>query len=228
MERLELIQELIERRNFKTYLEIGVLGGYNFFKVKCRNKIAVDPHFRFNWKGKVGEILRNGANLRASYYEMKSDDFFSQHARKLFEKKPIDVALIDGMHELDFVLRDVDNILRYLADDGVIVLHDCNPVLEEAACSFSEWKARGFTGHWNGDVWKCVAYLNSNRPDINIFVGDCDHGLGVITKEPRKLPESTLSLETVRALTYKDLDKDRSRLLNLKTCEELMNFVKRK
>src|SRR6185436_832014 len=80
MERLEVIQQVIRKRNLKTYLEIGVLGGHVFFKVNCRRKIAVDPHFKFNWRGRLGETIRNPDNMTARDFETTSDAFFERHA----------------------------------------------------------------------------------------------------------------------------------------------------
>ena len=57
---------------------------------------------------------------------MTSDEFFANEAAFL-ERRGIDVALIDGLHTYGQVVRDVENTLRYLRDDGIIVLHDCNP-----------------------------------------------------------------------------------------------------
>src|SRR5690349_7456970 len=111
MERLELIQRMIDARRFSTYLEIDELGGGVFFPVKCFRKIAVDPQFRFNWKGKLGETIRNPYNLNASFYETRSDEFFAKDAPKVFAKRKLDIALVDGMHEFKYALNDVMNCL---------------------------------------------------------------------------------------------------------------------
>jgi len=228
MERLQLIQQLIDSRKFKSYLEIGVLGGNNFFPIKCSKKIAVDPDFRFNWRGRLGETLKNSSNIKASFFETTSDIFFEKHAPQLFREAKIDIALIDGMHEFEFALRDVLNCLKYLSNNGVIILHDCNPQTKDAACSFNEWKDRGFTGFWNGDVWKCITYLKDNRPDVNVFVADCDHGLGVVTKSKREIvhPEFN-SIEKVKTLTYQDFNSRRKEMINLQSVSFLEDFIKR-
>ena len=228
MERLQLIQQLIDKRNYSSYLEIGVLGGNNFFPIKCAKKIAVDPQFKFNWKGRLGETLKNPSNIGALFFETTSDKFFEQNAWSLFKKRKLDIALVDGMHEFDFALRDVLNCLEYLSDDGVIIMHDCNPQSAEAEVSFQQWKDRGFTGFWNGDVWKVITYLKDNRPDLDVFVADCDHGLGVIMKGKRQInnPEFN-SMDKVRALNYNALASRREELINLKSVSYLEDFIKR-
>jgi len=225
MQRLELIQQLIDARGYSTYLEIGVLGGGVFFKVKCKRKIAVDPDFRFNWKGKLGEMWSNPSNIAASYFEMTSDRFFEIESDNAFGRTKVDLVLVDGMHEFDFALRDVENSLRYLSEDGVIVMHDCNPLTAEASCTYDEWKQRNFTGHWNGDVWKVILYLRQARTDLDVFVADCDHGLGVIAKlGPTKLESPAVNKAAIRALGFKDLDDNRTEWLNLKPPSYLTRF----
>ncbi len=81
------------------------------------------------------------------------------------------------LHTYTQVLRDVENILRYLRDDGVIVLHDCNPAHASIACpatSYADFRAqihwwRVFLG-WSGDVWKAIVHLRSTRHDLRIAV----------------------------------------------------------
>lgn len=217
MERKDLIQTLIDKRRFDTYLEIGVLGGYVFFDIRCKNKIAVDPHFKFNWKGRLGQMFRNFTNISARFFEVTSDQFFDKHASSVLKKGSLDIVLIDGMHEFKNVLNDVVNSLEYLSDDGIIILHDCNPLSAAAASSFEEWKDRGYGGYWNGDVWKCITYLNATREDLDVFVANCDQGLGIVTKtKGRRLNSVYSSFNKVNELTYADLERNRHELINLK------------
>lgn len=213
--RLFFIEQLIRHRGYKTYLEIGVFLGKVFFFVSAPRKYAVDPDFKFGFYRKLKRVFRKFSNLRARFYEKTSDAFFEADAPKLFAKKKVDISLVDGMHEYAFALRDVENTLQYLQPEGAIIMHDCNPQTAEAAVVFADWKARGFSGDWNGDVWKTILHLRSTRDDINVFVLDCDHGLGVIT---RGKPEQRLSFTPaeIDALRYEDLQQNRKEWLNLK------------
>src|SRR5665647_2354979 len=132
MDRSEVIQYLVDKKKYKRYLEIGVFNGEVFFKIKASQKYAVDPVFRFVIETKYKMMLGNLSNVNAKYFTKTSDDFFKEDAPKLLSKKKIDICFIDGMHEFDFVLRDTLNTLKYLDDDGVIILHDCNPLTAEA------------------------------------------------------------------------------------------------
>jgi hypothetical protein len=111
----------------------------------------------------------------------------------------------------------------------VIIVHDYNPASEAAhpALSFEHAESLnipGFTGEWNGDAWKTIVYLRSSRRDLDVFVLDCDQGLGIIMK---RKPENVLphSPEEIQHLSYKDLDSNRKHLLNLKSQEYFHEFL---
>ncbi|MRS60038.1 class I SAM-dependent methyltransferase [Larkinella terrae] len=212
MNRLDVIEALMRQKKLKNYLEIGVANGHIFFRVKSSFKLAVDPAFSFDRLRRVGKAILNPANLANQYFEKTSDAFFAEDAERVIATTPLQLALIDGMHEYQFALRDVENTLHYLSDDGVIILHDCNPLTPGAAVPYEEW----VEGQWNGDVWKTVVHLRSQRPDLNVFVLDTDQGLGIVT---RKKPESMLDFtpSQIARLTYEDFAQNRTHWLNLKS-----------
>jgi len=78
MNRVSVIQEIINQKKARTYLEIGVQGGSCFLKLKARKKIGVDPLFTIKKKHKLKSIFKNSTNLFNEYYEMTSDDFFNK------------------------------------------------------------------------------------------------------------------------------------------------------
>jgi hypothetical protein len=217
----------MKQKGLKNYLEIGVFNGHVFFRIKSTFKIAVDPEFKFDTLRKLGKTIINPYNIFNKYFLKTSDDFFEQDAPGLFIKNKIEIALVDGMHEYAYALRDVENILNYLSDDGVIIMHDCNPATKEAARTYEEWKAMGMTGQWNGDVWKAIVHLRSLRKDIDVFVLDCDYGLGIITK---RKPENDLnfSAQQINSFTYEDFNANRVQWINLKRDDYSYEYLKLK
>lgn len=222
MDREQVILRLMREKKLRNYLEIGVFNGHIFFRVKSNFKIAVDPFFRFSTGRKILKTIINPANLNNQYFQKTSDDFYKEDAARVIGNRKIEMSLIDGMHEYEYSLRDAENTLSWLANNGVIVMHDCNPLTREAACSFAEWESRNFTGTWNGDVWKSIMLLRT-RTDINVFTLDCDHGLGVITKAK---PESVLNYTTdqIKSFTYDDFNKNRATWLNLKPADYFYEY----
>ncbi len=230
VDRVYVISEIVAKKCAKTYLEIGVREGECFLRINARKKIAVDPQMEIPFRKKRKFIFRNINNLFNRYVNLTSDDFFKNVQNYLGGNK-LDVVFIDGLHTYEQSLRDVENSLKYINDDGIIIMHDCNPMTEEAAypaSSTQEGEHRnipGFTGEWNGDVWKTVVHLRSLRSDLDVFVLDCDQGLGVITKQ-KATSCLAYNLEEVYNLSYKDLDRDRVRLLNLQPTNILSSFLK--
>ena len=223
MNRLFFIKKFIEKKGFSTYLEIGVFLGKVFFFVSARRKIAVDPQFQFGLYRKIKRIFKNIDNLKAKYFEKTSDAFFAEDAIELFKNNLIDICLVDGMHEYKFALRDIENTLRYLQKDGVILIHDCNPQTKEAGSVFKDWQKRGGKDVWNGDVWKALLHLRSFRNDIKVFVLDCDYGLGIVTFG---IPETKLNFSEneITELTYDQLEQNRQEWLNLKNPEYFFQY----
>lgn len=221
MNRIEVIQKIIDKINAKTYLEIGVEFGSTFSKVKAERKIAVDPEIKISWKEKLADMLKF---QKVKYFEMASDEFFNKYS-DLFIKRKIGVALVDGLHTYQQSLKDIENCLKFLSDRGVIVTHDCNPTNEVSASPDREITKKAGERKWNGDVWKTIVYLRSTRPDLNIFTLDCDYGLGIIKKG---WSENTLEYqpEQIEKMTYRDLVDNREKFLNLKNVNYFEEFLK--
>ena len=189
--RIRAVQQALAMRSNPVYLEIGVSRGQAFQRISADVKFAVDPAFRLTERTRE---LANAKGRVVEYFEVTSDAFF-ENQTALLEQHPVDVALIDGLHTYEQVVRDVENTVRYLKDDGVIFLHDCNPPFELAgrrADSWDEFMAQQSgplkIGIWNGDVWKAIVELRSTRPDLLVGVLKCDQGVGFVRKGT---PEST-------------------------------------
>lgn len=230
MNKVSLIQEIIDRKKAKIYLEIGVSSGITFFKIRVKRKMAVDPIFKISKKRKIKSILENILNIFNKYFQMTSDDFFRTKSSQL--KCGLEVVLVDGLHTFKQALKDIQNCLKFLKEDGIIIVHDCNPTFEAIAYPAqslehaSSLNLADWTGEWCGDVWKAIVYLRSTRSDLNVFVLDIDYGLGIITKGK---PENILkySKEEIDRFSYNDLRKNRRKMLNLKSNDYFKEFIKK-
>ena len=100
--RIELIEYVIKKNNYNSYLEIGCYDNRIFEKIKTKTKIGVDPV--------------SGGTFRGT-----SDNFFKQN------NLTFDCIFIDGLHEYKQVRRDVLNSIKFLSKNGIIILHDCLP-----------------------------------------------------------------------------------------------------
>ena len=77
MNRLEVIEKALQRFGGSTYLEIGVHRAKNFYKVRAKRKIAIDPVFKIGLKRRLMHL----PYLKyESYFKMTSDKFFENNS----------------------------------------------------------------------------------------------------------------------------------------------------
>ena len=169
--RFDIINKIIKKKKFESYLEIGCQSDVNFSKIIIKNKIGVDP--------------QSGGTHR-----MTSDDFFKQN------KSTFDLIFIDGLHVYEQVLKDIENSLKVLKDNGVILIHDCLPA--------KIWHQTIPQTHssWNGDVWKSIV-KSRTRIDIDTYTIEADQGLGLILKRENK-DLLVDKIENFKSLKFRD------------------------
>jgi hypothetical protein len=171
---LKRLHALARPRN---YLEIGVDVGKSLVLSRVPS-IGIDPSFQ------VTEELHCDLQL----VKATSDDFFARPdpikhlrsgrnpLRNLRRGRPmfahyrggtsIDLAYIDGMHLVEFALRDFMNIERFSHWASVIVFDDVLPrSVDEAARD-------RHTIAWTGDVYKIIDVLRTYRPDLTAVALD--------------------------------------------------------
>jgi hypothetical protein len=230
MKKAFVIQKVVDGVRAKTYLEIGVQTGKIISAIKGPTKIGVDPKFIYSPKVRLKKMI---GLTRFKAIEKTSDYFFENYADKLLPNG-IDVAFVDGLHKYEQALKDVENCLKYLNDDGVIILHDCNPLnyagayrieksFQEVVEAAENGDLPGWNGCWNGDTWKALVHLRITRDDLNIFTLDLHWGMGIITKgNGTKL--GNITLEELQKAEYAFLETNREKLLNLKTPKYFLKY----
>ena len=99
LNRKDVVQQLIDHKGFKNYLEIGVFLGHVFFDVNAKHKVAVDPNVKYSrFKLLKRSLKYNSSNLGAVSVNLTSDEFFEKEAPRIYAKRKIDICLVDGMH----------------------------------------------------------------------------------------------------------------------------------
>lgn len=205
--RTTIVQRFIDMNRAQRYLEIGVERGTNFLQIRAPLKVAVDPAFKIPG----GVRMIEGEH----FVETTSDEFFAQHTNLLEGK--VDVVFIDGLHTYEQALKDVENALDILSEGGVIVMHDCLPTSEAEACKYeSEAKAHPeFRNAWTGDVFRAIMDLRSSYDDLEVFVVDQDHGVGIVRRKPGKRVLN-LGREQIATMPFNEFFPARIELLGLK------------
>jgi len=199
-DRISIINNIIEKNNFKNYLEIGVRDTSDCFDlINCESKDSVDPGFE-----------REINNVK---YKLTSDEFFKQLDLGNLDKDSKykwDIIFIDGLHLSYQVDLDIKNSLNHLSENGIIVVHDCNPpTLSHAREDYSNYNttAKGF---WNGTVWKTFFKMRCTENNLDMCVIDCDWGVGLIKRGSQILCDIHNPY-----FEYSIFDKHRVKSLNL-------------
>jgi hypothetical protein len=161
MNRIEIINGLIKKNGYKSYLEIGVQAGHCFSQIVCENKIGVDPD-----------------KSSAATLHKTSDDFFKDN------KETFGIIFIDGLHHADQVEKDILNSLLCLNEGGTIVMHDCLPTTKRMQEIPLQEQVE-----WTGDTWRAFLAMRMSMPDLEMCVVDCDWGCGIIRKGSQELVE---------------------------------------
>ena len=209
--RTDVINKILSlRKNTTYYLEIGVRNPEdNFNLIKSTYKYSVDPGLE--------------AEVNKADFKYTSDDFF----KKLLEGKILspnikfDAVFIDGLHLADQVEKDIDNALKFIKEDGFIILHDVNPPTEWHARESYIFYNSPAGGNWNGTVWK--SFLNKRfDKKLNCCCIDTDYGVGIISKN-HKIGRSIDS--TNYFFEYKDFDKNRKNYLNLISFDDFFSLI---
>ena len=174
-------------------MEIGVCDGNNFNQVNCLNKFGIDPEPSKECFGK-------------NIYLMTSNEYFqyiSIHNSNIL----FDLIFIDGSKLEEQVDLDLQNSLKYLSNNGMILIKNCNP--PNKTHQRKQLLYNGIFLQWNGTLWKSYAKLRMNNPNLNMKVINCEWGLGIIQNGKQKCYPKINNLE------YKNLDQDRANMLNL-------------
>jgi hypothetical protein len=86
------------------------------------------------------------------------------------------MAFLDGMHRIEFLLRDFINTEAAAHKRSLILMHDCLPLNNRMARrSFVPGSPEegDHAMSWTGDVWKIIPILREYRPDLRVTLLDC-------------------------------------------------------
>ena len=164
--RVNLIQKNLSVKN-PVILEIGIHKG-DFSeellrKFNPKKLLLVDPWIAYNdliyQKSWYGNTLHSNQNIQDQYFldvnkrfgkdilenkielhRKTSDEFF------LGNKSIFDLIYIDGNHLFEFVKKDIENSLKFINNDGLIVLDDY-----------------GLKGWWLDGITKAVKYYEKKK-----------------------------------------------------------------
>jgi len=148
---LEGVHEVLEP---PTYLEIGIRHGDSLALARSPS-VGVDPAFE------LSEELADELPGRSTLFRETSDEYFDRaEPLEPFDGRPAALSFIDGMHLVEYALRDFVNVERNSDWTSVVVFDDIFPADADMAAR------RRHTYYWTGDVFKILAVLERHRPDL--------------------------------------------------------------
>lgn len=185
--RYEVINSLTTSEN--KYLEIGVEYGETFANVHFSHKTGIDPDPKFEVE-----------NIEI----MTSDDFFETNSELLF-----DVIFIDGMHQSEYVIRDINNSIQRINNNGKIFIDDILPIIynEQLKIPKKHYYEKGILKYgepWTGDVWKVMFYIlkyHANDIKFKYFNNKNYRGVGLLQIK-NKFEIKTDSINEINSYDY--------------------------
>lgn len=81
---------------------------------------------------------------------------------------------IDGMHQVEYVLKDINNSIKVLSENGTIFIDDILPFNynEQLKVPIKHYYENGilkYGENWTGDVWKVIYHLIKNYREKIIY-----------------------------------------------------------
>ena len=225
--RIELINEIIRIKKFKSYLEIGVFGGECLFNINVLNKVAVDPLFGFGLKTRIKYLFKN-RNHRIKYFELPSNMFFEKN------RVSFDLIFIDGLHTWQQLCLDIKNSINFLSPNGLILIHDSLPKSKWEALpaksyeDFLRLKPQNESTLWCGDGWKVLFEIKKQIKNLDLKVVNIDHGIGVILNGFNKGQHfSDLSTEKTDNYIFENDFQDYLEIIEIINTETLFDILKK-
>lgn len=207
--RTDIINFLLSLTPAEEYLEIGVRDPRkNFDRIKCKKKYSVDP-------GK--EFKENPVD-----YKMTSDLFFDKLGKgdlNISSEIKFDTIFVDGLHISNQAEKDIINSLKYIKDDGFVILHDCNPPSEYHQRENYKFVNSPAGPFWNGTTWKAF-YKYRHQSELYSICFDSDWGVGVLAKISHPMFNNIPNGIENEYYEFSQLEKNRKVFMNLKSFEE--------
>lgn len=195
--RGKFINSLIKDLNLKSYLELGISKGWCWEEIELENKVGVE----------INPEIPDSRIVKAT-----TDDFFNS----IDESKKFDIIFIDADHEKNQVFKDFKNSYNSLTDNGMILMHDVNPLTE-------------FDTRPSG-LGNCFAFwidlVDTHKEATKLFIGlpnECEGSIGIYFKNKKNFNHSLI---TNMDYSYSYFDTNRSKYVEeVKTSyEDLLLF----
>jgi hypothetical protein len=192
-DKAELINAILKHKEYKTYLELGI--GQHLWtisQIRCPSICSVDVV-------KVNDVFPSFIGT--------TDSFFEQNNKKF------DAIYIDADHEENAVIKDFNNSIQCLNEDGIIFMHDVGPLTEESTSLFAHGTAyKAFIKIRNSNNYTAFAYEFEEDKDV----------IGIVKK---KKNNNKLNVDVPADIDFYFYNKNKAEILNKKTFTEILDLI---
>lgn len=137
-----VILQMMHKMNCQNYLELGIYKG-DIILNACKfvnNCVGVDI------------IDYISVNKSFNFINSTTDDFFKNNTQMF------DIIFIDADHKFESCVKDLENSLKILNYNGVIFIHDTDPISEKYTDS-----------RYCGDSYKINDYIYNHHHELDII-----------------------------------------------------------
>ena len=206
----ELSNYLINKLNFRSYLELGLgIEAPTFNLVNAHYKRGVD-------------VVRPRTQCLGNFSEMTTDEYFDSDVHDdLRIVGKFDLIYIDASHDHKNVDKDFENSLKCLSKNGIILMDDIFPPAED----WQEMPRTKRTPGHCGDCWKSFLKLRCTRKDLSMYTVKFDNNWcanGIVWYGGQELFHDGVLDEF---LEYSYFENNTDNILNFINDEELDNIL---
>ena len=170
-----LAHQLVKSEKFKKILFVRTpsTGGW-IEKLEFGNAVDVDREYYFDQRQRAFKI-----SGQANFH--KRQHFENEMQSKIQSGLAYDLIVIDGYHDYHVSFKDFDLCFNCLAQDGILLSHDCAPASPEMAEPIFK------PGRWCGCTYASLITYAASNPDIALTILDTDTGIGIGRRRCSKL-----------------------------------------
>lgn len=220
--KFHLIHELAHIHGYRIILEISTARSGYTYGLMDRSRFDVCRRLSYL----TPEDWTDGAPIDYRSYDRDTSECLRQIRAQGLR---FDIVFVDACHEYEFALRDMQDALSLVNDNGIIVMHDCLPD-SEAGCAPS----RGDLENWYGVTYKAYLDVLTARNDLWYCTVDTDYGCGMIRSNrktrlyKRAIDGDEACLRAWRKVgdnynaAFRIYDRNRDALMNVVTVNEFL------
>jgi hypothetical protein len=211
LRKYEIARMLARRYGYKSYLEICTPSTGGTFSLVDKKQFS--RRARLMYRRPLS--FSDGERVDFSTQAESGEELFSELMQS---GERFDLVFVDPWHTYISSLCDIKFGLQLVKDDGVLLIHDCNP--PNATCAEPEYRV----GDWCGVTFAAYLDVVLFTSGIHYITVDSDYGCGVISKDHRlshiykSQPATPLASQWQMlniSQKYAFFDENRSQLLRL-------------